>query len=63
MHVATSTIERLLDYVMNTPADGFRSATSVQTLINIIDKNKAHLAKKKETALMNSESPVVNGKS
>ena len=23
LHVATSTLEQLLDYVMNTPADGF----------------------------------------
>ena len=32
MHVATSTIEQLVDYCMNTPADGFRSGTSVETL-------------------------------
>jgi 4-O-beta-D-mannosyl-D-glucose phosphorylase len=40
MHVATSTIDKLLDYVMNTPADGFRSAASVNTLNHIIDNNK-----------------------
>lgn len=40
MHVATSTVERLLDYCMNTPADGFTSAASVQTLVSIIEKNK-----------------------
>ena len=40
MHVAVSSIERLLDYVINTPSDGLRSATSVKRLINIIDKNK-----------------------
>jgi len=39
MHVATTTIERLLDYVLNTPEDGFRSAAQVQTLIGIIQKN------------------------
>lgn len=38
-HVATSTIERLLDYVMNTEQDKFKSATSVETLKKIIDKN------------------------
>lgn len=38
-HVATSTIERLVDYVMNTAKDGFTSESSVQTLKNIIDKN------------------------
>lgn len=44
MHVATSTIGQLLDYVMNTPADGFRSATSVNTLNSIIEKNKQLVA-------------------
>jgi 4-O-beta-D-mannosyl-D-glucose phosphorylase len=39
MHVATSSIEQLLDYVINTPADGLRSAASVATLQSIIDKN------------------------
>lgn len=40
LHVATSTIDRLLEYVMKTPADGFRSAASVQTIYSIIDRNK-----------------------
>jgi 4-O-beta-D-mannosyl-D-glucose phosphorylase len=40
MHVATSTVDRLLDYVKHTPADGLRSAESVKTLCSIIDKNK-----------------------
>jgi len=39
LHVATSTIEQLLDYVMNTAKDGLTSAASVETLKNIIDKN------------------------
>ena len=38
-HVAISTIDRLLDYVMNTSEDGLRSATSVATLNRIIDNN------------------------
>jgi 4-O-beta-D-mannosyl-D-glucose phosphorylase len=38
-HVATSSIEKLLDYVMNTAKDGLTSAASVETLKNIIDKN------------------------
>lgn len=38
-HVAVSTIDRLLDYVMNTAQDGFSSAASVQTLKKIIDSN------------------------
>lgn len=40
MHVATSTVEKLLDYVQNTPADGYRSATSVQTIKALIAQNK-----------------------
>ncbi|MBK5722195.1 glycosidase [Dysgonomonas sp. Marseille-P4677] len=39
MHVATSSIDRLLDYCLNTAADGYRSASSVQTLISIIENN------------------------
>lgn len=39
MHVATTSIARLLDYVINTPADGFRSATSVSRITALIEKN------------------------
>jgi len=41
MHVATTTVEKLLDYVVNTPADEYHSAGSVHTLQRIIDNNKA----------------------
>lgn len=40
MHVATSTVEKLLDYVVNTPSDGYHSADSVNALQQIIDNNK-----------------------
>jgi len=39
LHVATSSIEKLTDYCLNTPADGFRSETSVNTLCKLIRKN------------------------
>jgi 4-O-beta-D-mannosyl-D-glucose phosphorylase len=39
-HVATSTIDRLLDYVLNTPEDGLRSAASVQTRLELIRRNR-----------------------
>ena len=39
MHVATSTVERLLDYVKNTPEDGYRSGESVKTRLDLIRKN------------------------
>ena len=40
LHVATSSIPRLLDYVKNTPADGLRSAASVQQRIDLIRANR-----------------------
>ena len=40
-HVATSSIDRLLDYVLNTPEDGLRSATSVQARLELIRRNQA----------------------
>jgi 4-O-beta-D-mannosyl-D-glucose phosphorylase len=40
MHVASTTIAKLVDYVMNTPADGFKSSTSVGKVYGIVDKNK-----------------------
>lgn len=43
MHVAVSTIEQLVDYVMHTPADGLRTATTVERLMDIIDKNKTYV--------------------
>ena len=43
MHVATTTVAQLLDYVNNTPQDGLTSAASVQTRLNLIDKNESYL--------------------
>jgi 4-O-beta-D-mannosyl-D-glucose phosphorylase len=41
IHVATTTVDKLLDYVMNTAADEFTSAASVKTLTALIDRNLA----------------------
>lgn len=41
MHVATSTVEKLLDYTMNSPEDTFTSAGSVNTILQLIEKNKS----------------------
>jgi 4-O-beta-D-mannosyl-D-glucose phosphorylase len=41
LHVATTTVDRLLDYAMNTPPDRLRSAASVQSIIDLINSNKA----------------------
>jgi len=54
MHVATTTVDKLLDYVMNTPEDGFRSATSVKTLNQLIYNNKSYLDSVKNEAVQAS---------
>lgn len=40
MHVATSTINRLVDYCLNTPEDGLTSSSSVEKIKNLIRKNE-----------------------
>lgn len=39
MHVATSTVDQLVDYCLNTPADGLTTAESVKTINRLIDSN------------------------
>lgn len=39
LHVATTSVEKLIDYCLNTPEDGLRSAASVNTINELIDKN------------------------
>jgi 4-O-beta-D-mannosyl-D-glucose phosphorylase len=39
MHVAVSTVERLLDYVLHTPEDGLRTGASVLQRIQLINRN------------------------
>lgn len=39
LHVATSTVDKLVDYVMNTPEDGLRSAASVMERNKLIESN------------------------
>jgi 4-O-beta-D-mannosyl-D-glucose phosphorylase len=38
-HVASSTVDRLLDYVLNTPEDGMRSKVCVEQRCRLIEKN------------------------
>ncbi len=45
MHVATSTLEKLLDYCIHTPSDGFRSATSVEAVKELISSNLSFIGK------------------
>ncbi len=46
-HVATSTIERLLDYVLNTPEDGMRSSVCVEQRCRLIERNLRRLSPKR----------------
>ncbi|MCC8113735.1 MAG: glycosidase [Bacteroidales bacterium] len=39
LHVATSTIDRLVDYCLNTPQDGLTTTHSVETINALIDRN------------------------
>jgi 4-O-beta-D-mannosyl-D-glucose phosphorylase len=48
IHVAVSTIEKLLDYAVNTPADGFTSVQSVIHINLLIDKNLKQVKKEKK---------------
>jgi len=43
MHVATSTLDQLVDYCMNTPEDRYRSVASVEAINALIDRNKRFL--------------------
>ena len=49
IHVAVSSIEKLLDYAVHTPADGFSSVQSVVQINLLIDRNQK-LEKKKSKA-------------
>lgn len=52
MHVATSSIGQLIDYVINTPEDGLRSASSVESIFNIIKHNQDYLESREEKVSM-----------
>ena len=43
MHVATTTVNRLLDYVRNTPSDGLTSAACVEQRMQLIRRNVKYL--------------------
>ncbi len=55
LHVATSTVDKLLDYVMHTASDGYSSADTSRRLTELIDKNLTDL-------FINVEKPVGNKK-
>jgi 4-O-beta-D-mannosyl-D-glucose phosphorylase len=39
LHVATSTVDKLLDYVLHTPEDRLRTGLSVQQRVELIERN------------------------
>ncbi len=47
MHVAVSSVDKLMDYVLNTPPDKLRSAESVKQRNELIEKNLAIMKKLK----------------
>lgn len=49
-HVATSTVDRLLDYVLHTPADPLRSAACVKQRMELISRNLKYLSRTKGKA-------------
>ena len=40
LHVVTTTVEKMVDYCMNTPEDGYNTHESVDTICKLIDANK-----------------------
>ena len=51
MHVATSTVDKLVDYCLNTPEDGLTTAESVKTRNALIDANLEFMAARKEAVM------------
>ena len=42
MHVATSTIDQLVDYCLHTSEDGLTTSASVETIKALVAKNRNH---------------------
>jgi 4-O-beta-D-mannosyl-D-glucose phosphorylase len=49
-HVATTTVDRLLDYVLNTPEDPLRSAACVKQRLELINRNLKLLSRTRSEA-------------
>lgn len=48
MHVATSTVDRLVDYCLHTPSDGLFTGESVKAINRLIDRNDKYAARTEE---------------
>jgi 4-O-beta-D-mannosyl-D-glucose phosphorylase len=55
-HVATTTIDRLLDYVLHTQEDGLRSAASVSQRMALIERNRTFLSGRSAKAVRGARS-------
>ncbi len=42
LHVVSTTVDKMVDYCMNTPKDGLTTHTSVENICNLIDANKGY---------------------
>jgi 4-O-beta-D-mannosyl-D-glucose phosphorylase len=51
IHVATSSVEKLLDYVLHTPPDGLRSAACVAQRLDLIHRNRKYIQASKRRDL------------
>ncbi len=51
MHVATSTIAQLVDYVMKTPEDGLRSFSTVNHIVALVNSNESIATQSKTNGL------------
>jgi 4-O-beta-D-mannosyl-D-glucose phosphorylase len=61
IHVAVSSIERLLDYVLHNPPDAMRSAASVEQRLNMIRSNRSLMDDDSGTLQNHSESSPNQG--
>ncbi|MGD0941878.1 MAG: glycosidase [Terracidiphilus sp.] len=60
LHVATSTVPKLLDYVMNSPADPLRSHACVEQRYELIKRNLAVLGRKNDSVTKHSGMKTAN---
>jgi len=55
LHVATTTVDKLVDYVLNTPADPLRSAECVKQRNELINKNLEYMAQSNDPLIKRIE--------
>jgi len=58
MHVATTTLDQLLDYVLNTPEDGGRTAACLRQRIDLISRNLEENPQMASQAVMRKQDSI-----